>query len=144
LPQARTLAVAGESVKISYDGGYVLTGYSQSTDGDVTGLSGGYDYWVVKLSESTNNEVSNNVEKIIKIFPNPIENVLNIVFYSESNYRTKVSIKDITGRLISEFNINTQNGKNTYCWHPKIDLSKGVYLLTLTQNGNTETRRFVK
>ncbi|MDX1912091.1 MAG: T9SS type A sorting domain-containing protein [Saprospiraceae bacterium] len=33
------------------DGGYVLCGLTQSTDGDVTGFHGGEDVWIVKLSE---------------------------------------------------------------------------------------------
>ncbi|THU37048.1 T9SS C-terminal target domain-containing protein [Niastella caeni] len=32
------------------DGGYLIAGYSESTDGDVTGNHGDYDYWVVKLN----------------------------------------------------------------------------------------------
>jgi hypothetical protein len=32
------------------DGGYLLSGYSASTDGDVTGNHGGIDLWVVKLT----------------------------------------------------------------------------------------------
>ncbi len=32
------------------DGGYAVAGYTSSTDGDVTGLQGGHDMWVVKLS----------------------------------------------------------------------------------------------
>ncbi len=34
------------------DGGYIVAGYSNSNDGDVTGSHGGYDYWVMKLDES--------------------------------------------------------------------------------------------
>ncbi|MBX2960383.1 MAG: T9SS type A sorting domain-containing protein [Flavobacteriales bacterium] len=34
------------------DGGYIFAGRSQSTDGDVTGNHGSYDYWVVKLSNT--------------------------------------------------------------------------------------------
>ena len=32
------------------DGGYIVAGYSNSNDGDVSGNHGGYDYWVVKLT----------------------------------------------------------------------------------------------
>jgi hypothetical protein len=39
-----------QSVFPTKDGGYVVAGYSNSTDGDVTGNHGGYDYWVVKLT----------------------------------------------------------------------------------------------
>ncbi len=40
--------------KITPDGGFVITGYSESNDGDVTGNHGSYDYWIVKLDSSGN------------------------------------------------------------------------------------------
>lgn len=36
------------------DGGYVITGFSESGDFDITGSKGSYDYWVVKLDPSGN------------------------------------------------------------------------------------------
>jgi hypothetical protein len=36
----------------SNDGGYVLVGYSESTNFDITDNKGGYDYWVVKINEN--------------------------------------------------------------------------------------------
>ncbi|NNK39531.1 MAG: hypothetical protein HKP45_02630 [Winogradskyella sp.] len=32
------------------DGGYVVTGYTESTDFDITSSKGSYDYWVIKLT----------------------------------------------------------------------------------------------
>ncbi|MDD4248563.1 MAG: PKD domain-containing protein, partial [Methanosarcina sp.] len=43
-----------ESIQQTSDGGYIVAGYSRSTDGDVTGNHGGYDYWVVKLDTTGN------------------------------------------------------------------------------------------
>jgi len=40
------------SIKQTTDSGYVVAGYSTSTDGNVTGNHGGDDYWIVKLSKS--------------------------------------------------------------------------------------------
>ncbi|MDT8412112.1 MAG: T9SS type A sorting domain-containing protein [Vicingaceae bacterium] len=37
------------SIEQTTDGGYIVVGYSSSTDGDVTGNNGNSDYWVVKL-----------------------------------------------------------------------------------------------
>jgi hypothetical protein len=39
------------AVKQSSDGGYIVTGYSESSDGDVSGNSGARDFWIVKLNE---------------------------------------------------------------------------------------------
>ena len=36
------------SIQPTTDGGYIVAGYTTSTDGDVTGNHGGNDYWVAK------------------------------------------------------------------------------------------------
>jgi len=41
---------AAYSIQQTTDGGYIVAGESYSTNGDVTGNHGDYDYWVVKLS----------------------------------------------------------------------------------------------
>jgi hypothetical protein len=38
------------TIKQSADGGYIAVGETSSTDGDVTGLHGNFDFWVVKIS----------------------------------------------------------------------------------------------
>ena len=41
---------AAESIQQTSDGGYIVAGYSNSNDGDVSGNHGGqFDYWIVKL-----------------------------------------------------------------------------------------------
>ncbi|HYV91100.1 MAG TPA: MopE-related protein [Chitinophagales bacterium] len=42
------------SVKQSADGGYIVAGYTASSDGDVTGNQGVTDYWIVKLDGTGN------------------------------------------------------------------------------------------
>jgi len=42
------------SIQQTTDGGYIVAGYSWSTDGDVTGNHGNGDYWIVKLDSSGN------------------------------------------------------------------------------------------
>ncbi|NUO02050.1 MAG: DUF11 domain-containing protein, partial [Saprospiraceae bacterium] len=44
------------SIRQAYDGGYVLAGWTISTDGDVSGHHGDADFWVVKLDEAGNLE----------------------------------------------------------------------------------------
>ena len=38
------------SIDLTKDGGYIVAGYSESNDGNVSGNHGSYDYWIVKLS----------------------------------------------------------------------------------------------
>ena len=42
------------------NGGYLLVGQSNSNDGDLTENKGGYDIWVVKISETGDIEWQNN------------------------------------------------------------------------------------
>jgi len=43
---------AAASITRTTDGGYIFCGYSNSTDGNVTGNLGKYDYWVVKFDKT--------------------------------------------------------------------------------------------
>lgn len=40
------------SIQNTADEGYIIAGYSESNDGDVTGNNGYYDYWIVKIDGS--------------------------------------------------------------------------------------------
>lgn len=44
-----TLGERGSSIQLTTDGGYIVAGWSQSTDGDVTSNHGSIDCWIVKL-----------------------------------------------------------------------------------------------
>ncbi len=48
------------SIQQTIDGGYIIAGDSDSTDGDVTGNHGNSDYWIVKLTNSGNIEWQNS------------------------------------------------------------------------------------
>ena len=41
-----------QSIQVTHDGGYIIAGFSNSTDGDITFNHGGYDAWIVKLDSS--------------------------------------------------------------------------------------------
>lgn len=43
-----------ESVKETSDGGYIIAGWTKSSDGNVSGNSGGSDAWIVKLDSTGN------------------------------------------------------------------------------------------
>lgn len=44
------------SIAASWDGGYIIAGYTSSNDGDVSGNHGGYDAWVIKLDKDGNKQ----------------------------------------------------------------------------------------
>lgn len=41
-----------QNIQQTQDGGYIVTGWTASNNGDVTGNHGSYDYWVVKLNST--------------------------------------------------------------------------------------------
>ena len=41
-----------QSIQQTKDGGYIVAGYAESNDGDVTGNHGDHDYWIVKLDNT--------------------------------------------------------------------------------------------
>jgi hypothetical protein len=43
-----------QSIQQTADGGYIVAGYTQSNNGDVSGNHGLYDFWVVKLTNNFN------------------------------------------------------------------------------------------
>lgn len=43
-----------QSIEITTDGGYILAGYSESNDGDVTSTHGGGDCWIIKCNNVGN------------------------------------------------------------------------------------------
>jgi len=53
-------ADSAESIQQTEDGGYIVSGYTQSTDGDVTDNHGSADYWVVKLNPDSTADFSAN------------------------------------------------------------------------------------
>ncbi|WP_294274684.1 T9SS C-terminal target domain-containing protein [uncultured Chryseobacterium sp.] len=60
------------SIAVASDGGYVVAGYTYSTDGDVTGNHGNYDIWVVKLSGTGVIEWKKTLGGSIDEYPNAV------------------------------------------------------------------------
>jgi len=66
--------VAGQQTS---DGGYISIAQSISTDGDVTGNHGQFDYWVVKLNPDNLSTQDQDFSAIL-MYPNPVKNELYI------------------------------------------------------------------
>lgn len=92
----------GKNIQQTKDGGYIVAGYAQSNDGDVSGNHGSSDYWLVKLSSSGNivekQPVSASASTLINqpithltISPNPVHSILHIQGLSASmNYEIRI------------------------------------------------------
>ncbi len=65
-----------------------------------------------------------------KIYPNPVNDILNFEIISESAFEVRISIMDISGKKYFEDEINIIRGNNIKCF--KVDhLKEGIYFISL-------------
>ncbi len=109
----------GQCVRQTSDGGYILTGCSLSTDGDVTGVHAlSVDAWLVKLAPYVAiEEEENNLS--INIFPNPSNGNFNISGLQGEN---EIEIYNCIGELI--YKTKTKNNIEFVSLN---ELAKGIY-----------------
>jgi len=83
-------------------------------------------------------KINNVLSENIKIYPNPVGDILNISFENLEN--SVINITDIYGRKIYEQNIyESQNAIDVYSFQ------NGIYILTIRNNsGFVRTLKFVK
>ncbi len=73
----------------------------------------------------------------VAVFPNPVRDILNINLLE--SITAKVSISDINGRTVKNININEANASINVS-----DLSSGVYMLNITTDKGTSTKKIIK
>lgn len=123
------------SITQTAEGGYLVTGFSYSNDGNVTGNHGNKDYWVVKLSLE-NLDISGFEKGSIRVYPNPVKDELQVMNDLErfSNYR----ILDISGKVLLEGQFNVD-------FIDVSSLSKGIYFIEMYDcNQFSGAEKFVK
>ena len=127
----------GNSIQQTSEGGYIVAGYSASTNGDVTGNHGSSDYWIIKLSSTldTNLFIQNNN---LTIFPNPTKDNLIIKIDYFTPYQ-EITITDLLGKIIYKQSLD---GLSTSI--KTSNFQKGVYFLNLTEGSNKITKKFIK
>lgn len=87
--------------------------------------------------------VFNELDHDLLVIPNPVQDNATIVYYSGQNISSKISIYDITGKVISVTNVETFKGVNNINFETN-DLVKGTYLIRLESSLHTKTVMFSK
>jgi hypothetical protein len=105
-------------------GGYILAGYSWSNDGDVSGVQGYNDFWIVKLTPESTPTTSPQTQPL-EIYPNPATQSITIQV-SEPETTLRVTLTDPMGRELRRKSI--PNG-GTLALE---GLADGWYLLSAT------------
>ena len=125
-----------KSVQQTTDGGYIVAGQTFSNDGDVSGLYGGEDLWVVKLIETNNIFHLENITSELNCLPNP---ACERVLINLPEFTRKVEVYNINGELVQQ-----QVPQKQLAEINAKDLAKGVYVVKIFSGKGVITTRFVK
>ncbi|MCX6183863.1 MAG: T9SS type A sorting domain-containing protein [Flavobacterium sp.] len=111
------------NIQLTSDGGYIVAGYSNSNNGDVTGNQGNNDMWIVKLSPDALQTLEFG-SNLVSISPNPTSD--NI----------KIQLKNITELNGGTINIINSLGQVIITTPIKItEMNNSIELNTLGSKG---------
>lgn len=88
------------------------------------------------ISFSENNELSDTEILGLKIYPNPSDGLLNI---SNTAVIDNITITDMNGRVVKNIALEAREGQINIS-----DLSQGIYILNITSDGKSFTKKIVK
>jgi hypothetical protein len=78
----------------------------------------------------------------VKIYPNPVHDLINVEFQSEKTAKVKMTITTLLGKTLLVQNTNCSQGKNLIRI-PVTNISRGVYLLCVQNEHSTQTFKIV-
>jgi hypothetical protein len=90
---------------------------------------------------------NNDVQKLIQLKscgPNPFNDSFKLNYTLSTNSEVNVSILNLSGQLLAQEKVEGVEGYNTYEFVDHYNLSKGVYLINLTCNGESISQKMVK
>lgn len=126
---------AALNIKPSSDGGYFMSGYNSSNDGDATENNGSRDFWAVKLFPEQLS-ITTFQQENMTVYPNPTNNILNLKFPNDDVIESLI-ISDFLGKevLNSNENLKQINVNN---------LSKGFYIINASSSFKKYQSKFIK
>ena len=78
----------------------------------------------------------------LELFPNPVEDELQLQFISKQNEAIQFSIVDVTGKILSRQIIKAVAGSNIVLF-PVSNLASGAYFLKMGSEESTNALRFI-
>lgn len=86
----------------------------------------------------------NSVLNELSIYPNPTNNIANISLISSSHEKVNYSLMDAQGKLIEHKELEITSGINSLQINiEQLHLSKGIYFIKFTANGNETVKKLV-
>ena len=86
-------------------------------------------------------EYANEIE--IEVFPQPVNDLLNIKFHNNLRESVKLQIFDITGKLILQQTINLSEVQNNFTVDIN-NLNHGIYILNLNIGTHSVSQKIIK
>jgi hypothetical protein len=119
--------------------GVILAGVSHSTFNG-TEQDAGYYSLVAPVADGI--APLNSTGSSWSVMPQPCADVATLVIQSDKTGQADIQIGDLSGRQVSESMYGLNTGKNEIGVNTSA-LSSGIYMLTLTTNGQSETQKLV-
>ena len=126
------------SIKETEDGGFIIGGSSNSSNGDISSPKGEFDFWLVKLQPVILGVEKVSTNGLLGLYPNPATDYLNIETDADmigANY----SIFNSVGQLVISGKVNSENTSIEIK-----DFAKGFYVLQLQNTEGSLTAPFVR
>ena len=120
-----TKAEFGSAIHQTTDGGFITTGYSWSSNGDVSENNGENDFWIVKLSPETSH-TSTPKYQTVEIYPNPSTHTITLRTGLDISENSALLITDLLGREILRPKVSSDGNVDVSA------LPNGLYFLTVT------------
>lgn len=133
-------ADATASVALTGDGGCVVAGYTNSSDGDVSGGHGGYDLWLAKFGPDQT-DVPERSAMNWSLAPNPTNGQVTIALNDQRTVPVQIGLFDPAGRHVFEHFGRSSLGTTTISIE---HLPPGPYQLRLLVDGHWSAQRLVK
>lgn len=129
------------SVLLLSDQSCIISGFSNSSDGDLNGSNGNFDYWLMKLPDlSSLDDYAFTNALQFDIYPNPSVT-------GKISIRTNNSVSDdIYTEIISTDGsviVSKYFGRNSEVFIDVSEFPKGLFLLRLTCNNDSYSRNFI-
>ncbi|MFH2143681.1 MAG: T9SS type A sorting domain-containing protein [Bacteroidota bacterium] len=122
------------SIQKTSDSGFIIAGYSNSNDGDVSGNHGSYDFWVVKLSSEVYIEEL-TAEDDVNIYPNPANDRINLLTKENATFE----IINIQGQIVDTKSLIDKSNNLDIS-----NLPSGVYTLRIKTDRGIAIRKLIK
>ena len=84
---------------------------------------------------SINNAISAGQFEINNVFPNPFNDKFKVVFVTDKAMDITMTLTDMNGTIVFTDIVYAQEGENSYTYSKSGDLSKGLFFLNASSNG---------